>query len=63
MQELLYVSIASVFLAISNPVFAYTEAAQIKAMQNKLNGMQNQLSQVTSGLTNQSSAGKGWEGC
>lgn len=52
---LLGASIVVALLVISTPVFADTEAAQIKAMQNKLDVMQNQLSQVTSGLANQSS--------
>ena len=56
---LLGASIVGALLIISTPAFADTEAAQIKAMQNKLNDMQSQLNQVTSALTNQSGADTG----
>jgi len=58
-QGLLYVSIASVFLAISNPAFADATSAQIQTLQKKINDMQDQLNQVTTAVASQSSADTG----
>ena len=58
-QGLLYVSIASVLLAISNPAFADATSAQIQTMQKKINDMQDQLNQVTTAVASQSSTDTG----
>lgn len=43
-------------LIAATPVYAATDAEQMKAMQQKLEAIQNELNQMTSGLVNQSSS-------
>jgi hypothetical protein len=50
---------AQITITPAKPVFAKTDAQQMKDMQNKLDAVQNELSQITSGLVNQSSSTAG----
>ena len=58
-STLLSASIIGGCLFITAPVYAATDAEQMKIMQQKLEAIQNQLSQMTSGLVNQSSSSAG----
>jgi len=59
--SLICASIIGGSLAIVAPVFAATatEAEQIKALENKVNALQNDVSQLTTGLSRQSSSSEG----
>jgi len=46
-------------LIIAAPVFAETDAEQMKVMQDKLETIQNELSQMTSGMASHSTSGEG----
>jgi hypothetical protein len=46
-------------LGIAAPVFAQTDAEHMKDMENKLEAMQNELTQMTSGMVTRSSSGEG----
>jgi hypothetical protein len=58
-SSLLSASIVGGCLVIAAPVFAKTDAEQMKVMQNKLEAIQNELSQMTSGMANRSDSGEG----
>ena len=58
-SSLLSASIVGGCLVIAAPVFAETDAEQMKAMQNKLDAVQNELSQITSGMAARSDSGEG----
>ena len=59
MSRLFRAGILGGCLAISAPVFAQTEAERMKAMENKLEAIQTELTQVTSGMAKRSSADDG----
>ena len=46
-------------LVIAAPAFAETDAERMKAMENKLETIQNELTQMTSGLASRSTSGEG----
>ena len=46
-------------LVIAAPVFAETDAEHMRGMENKLEAIQNELSQMTSGMASHSSSGEG----
>ena len=46
-------------LVIAAPVFAETDAEHMRGMENKLEAIQNELSQMTSGLASRSTSGEG----
>ena len=52
-------SIVGACLVISAPVFAETDAEHMKAMENKLDAVQNELSQLASGMASRTSSGEG----
>lgn len=58
-STLLRASIIGGCLVIAAPAYAETEAEQMKVMQQKLEAIQNELSQMTSGLVSQSSSSAG----
>jgi hypothetical protein len=58
-SSLLRAMIVGGCLVIAAPVFAQTDAEHMKDMENKLEAMQNELSQLTSGMATRSSSGEG----
>ena len=58
-SSLLRAMIVGGCLGIAAPVFAQTDAEHMKDMENKLEAMQNELSQLTSGMATGSSSGEG----
>jgi hypothetical protein len=58
-SSLLRAMIVGGCLGIAAPVFAQTDAEHMKDMENKLEAMQNELTQMTSGMVTRSSSGEG----
>jgi hypothetical protein len=58
-SSLLRAMIVGGCLGIAAPVFAQTDAEHMKDMENKLEAMQNDLTQMTSGMVTRSSSGEG----
>lgn len=58
-SSLLSASIVGGCLVIATPVFAETDAKHLKDMENKLETIQNELSQMTSGMASHSGSGEG----
>jgi hypothetical protein len=58
-SRLLGALIVSGCLVVAAPVYAGTDAEQMKAMQDKLDNLENQLSQLTSGMASHSTSGEG----
>jgi hypothetical protein len=58
-SSLLRAMIVGGCLGIAAPVFAQTDAEHMKDMENKLEAIQNELTQMTSGMVTRSSSGEG----